>query len=158
MTNRRDTPPHLSPADTLGLLPSVKRQVFCVGDRLKMDEHKAWATTIVAPKSVGLSTTKAPMKPTFRVSLTASLSPHHRLVPRRSNSEPHLRSSDTSSAGAVACSSSASRPAPTGPSFVPRSTSRPSAPPPPALRSKTRPSLSTCARWRSHARGGVSGS
>ena len=33
--------------DTLALLPLVKRQVFCVGDRLKM-------------------------KPTFRVSLTAS--------------------------------------------------------------------------------------
>ena len=36
--------------DTLALLPLVKRQVFCVGDRLKMDKHKAWATTIVAPK------------------------------------------------------------------------------------------------------------
>ena len=36
--------------DTLALLPSVKRQVFCVGDRVKMDKHKAWATTIVAPK------------------------------------------------------------------------------------------------------------
>ena len=58
--------------DTLALLPLVKRQVFCVGDRLKMDKHKAWATTIVAPKSVGSSTTKGQMKPTFRVSLTAS--------------------------------------------------------------------------------------
>ena len=37
-----------------------------------MDKHKAWATTIVAPKSVGSSTTKGQMKPTFRVSLTAS--------------------------------------------------------------------------------------
>ena len=44
--------------DTLALLPSVKGQVFCVGDRLKIDKHKAWATTIVAPKSVGFSTTK----------------------------------------------------------------------------------------------------
>ena len=26
----------------LALLPLVKRQVFCVGDRLKMDKHKAW--------------------------------------------------------------------------------------------------------------------
>ena len=60
------------PRDTLALLPLVKRQVFCVGDRLKMDKHKAWATTIVAPKSVGSSTTKGQMKPTFRVSLTAS--------------------------------------------------------------------------------------
>ena len=58
--------------DTLALLPLVKRQVFCVGDRLKMDKHKAWATTIVAPKSVGSSTTKGQMKPAFRVSLTAS--------------------------------------------------------------------------------------
>ena len=58
--------------DKLALLPLVKRQVFCVGDRLKMDKHKAWATTIVAPKSVGSSTTKGQMKPTFRVSLTAS--------------------------------------------------------------------------------------
>ena len=31
--------------DTLALLPSVKRQVFCGGDRLKKDKHKAWATT-----------------------------------------------------------------------------------------------------------------
>ena len=62
----------MSIADTLALLPLVKRQVFCVGDRLKMDKHKAWATTIVAPKSVGSSTTKGQMKPTFRVSLTAS--------------------------------------------------------------------------------------
>ena len=37
---------------------SQKRQVFCVGDRLKMVKHKAWATTIVAPKSVGSMTTK----------------------------------------------------------------------------------------------------
>ena len=52
----------------LALLPSVKRQVFCVGDRLNM----AWATTIVAPKSAGSMTTKGQMKPTCRVSLTAS--------------------------------------------------------------------------------------
>ena len=38
---------------TLALLPSAKRQVFCVGDRLKMVKHQAWATTIVAPKLVG---------------------------------------------------------------------------------------------------------
>ena len=25
-----------------------QRQVFCEGDKLKMDKHKAWATTIVA--------------------------------------------------------------------------------------------------------------
>ena len=49
-----------------------KRQVFCVGDRLKMDRHKALASTIVTPKLVGSSTTKGWMKPTFRVSLTAS--------------------------------------------------------------------------------------
>ena len=30
-----------------------------------MDKHKAWATTIVAPKSVGSLTTKGQMKPTF---------------------------------------------------------------------------------------------
>ena len=28
--------------DMLGLLPLVKRQVFCIGDRLKMDKHKAF--------------------------------------------------------------------------------------------------------------------
>ena len=37
-----------------------------------MVKHKAWATTIVAPKSVGSMTTKEPMKPTCRVSFTAS--------------------------------------------------------------------------------------
>ena len=37
-----------------------------------MDKHKAWATTIVAPESVGSSTTKGQMNTTFRVSLTAS--------------------------------------------------------------------------------------
>ena len=42
-----------SALDTLALLPSVKRQVFCIGDRLKMDKHKAWATMIVEPKSGG---------------------------------------------------------------------------------------------------------
>ena len=57
---------------TLALLPSVKRQVFCVGDRLKMVKHQAWATTIVTPKSVGSMTTKGQMEPTLRVSLTAS--------------------------------------------------------------------------------------
>ena len=56
----------------VSFIPSVKRQFFCKGDRLKMDKHKAWATTIVAPRSVGSSTTKGQMKPTFRVSLTAS--------------------------------------------------------------------------------------
>ena len=29
--------------DMLALLPLVKRQVFCLGDRLKMDKQKAWA-------------------------------------------------------------------------------------------------------------------
>ena len=57
---------------TLALLPSVKREVFCVGDRLKMLKHKAWATTIIAPKLVGSMTTKGQMKPTCRVSLLAS--------------------------------------------------------------------------------------
>ena len=38
---------------SLALSPLVKRQVFCVGDRLKMVKHQAWATTIVAPKLVG---------------------------------------------------------------------------------------------------------
>ena len=32
---------------------------------MKMVKHKAWATTIVAPKSVGSMTTKGQMKPTF---------------------------------------------------------------------------------------------
>ena len=41
-------------------------------DRLKMIKHKVWATTIVAPKLVGSMTTKGQMKPTCRVSLTAS--------------------------------------------------------------------------------------
>ena len=57
---------------TLALLPSVKRQVFCVGDRLKMVKNHAWATIIVVPKSVGSMTTKGQMKPIFRVSLMAS--------------------------------------------------------------------------------------
>ena len=47
-----------SKSHTLALLPSVKRKVFCVRDGLKMVKHKAWATTIVAPKSVGSMTTK----------------------------------------------------------------------------------------------------
>ena len=38
---------------TIALLPLVTRQVFCVGDRLKMVKHQALATTIVAPNSVG---------------------------------------------------------------------------------------------------------
>ena len=58
-------PKHWVLIDTLALLPSVKRQVFCEGDRLKMDKHKAWATTIVAPKSVGSLTTKGQMKPIY---------------------------------------------------------------------------------------------
>ena len=37
-----------------------------------MGKHKAWATTIVVPKSVGSLTTKGQMKPTFRVNLTVS--------------------------------------------------------------------------------------
>ena len=57
---------------TLALLPSVKRQVFCVGNRLKMVKHKACAITIVVPKSVGSMTTKGQMKPTCRVSFKAS--------------------------------------------------------------------------------------
>ena len=42
---------------TLILLQGLKRQVFCLGDRLTMD--KAWATTIVAPKSIGQRPQKA---------------------------------------------------------------------------------------------------
>ena len=38
---KKDEGKDLSIADTLALLPLVKRQVFCVGDRLKMDKHKA---------------------------------------------------------------------------------------------------------------------
>ena len=57
---------------TPALLPSVKRQVFCIGESLKMVKHQAWATTIVASKSLGSMTTKGQMKPTFRLSLTAS--------------------------------------------------------------------------------------
>ena len=59
--------------DKLALLPSVKRQTFCVGDGFKMDKHKAWNNkSVVAHKSVGSMTTKGQMKPTLRVSLTAS--------------------------------------------------------------------------------------
>ena len=59
--------------DKLALLPSVKRQVFCVRDRLKMDKQKAWNNNyVVAPKLIGSMTTKGQMKPTFRVSLKAS--------------------------------------------------------------------------------------
>ena len=49
-----------------------------VGDRLKMAKHNGWATTIVAPKidlqakKVGLMTMRKQIKPTFRISLTAS--------------------------------------------------------------------------------------
>ena len=57
---------------TPALLPSVKRQVFCIGESLKMVKHQAWATTIVAPKSLGSMTAKGQMKPTFRLSLSAS--------------------------------------------------------------------------------------
>ena len=39
--------------DKLVLLSSVKMQVFCVGDRLKMNKHKAWNNNSVdSPKSV----------------------------------------------------------------------------------------------------------
>ena len=37
-----------------------------------MAKHKAWANTIVARESVGSLATLGPMKPTLRVSLTAS--------------------------------------------------------------------------------------
>ena len=37
----------------LALLPLVKRQVYCVGDRLKMDKQKVWNNNFVlAPKLV----------------------------------------------------------------------------------------------------------
>ena len=51
----------------------VKGQVFCIGDRLKMVKHQAWAIRIVVPKSVGPMTMKGQMKTSFRVSSTASL-------------------------------------------------------------------------------------
>ena len=55
------------------LITIGKKAGFLVGDRLKMVKHKAWATTNVVPKSVGSMTMKGQMKPTYRVSLTASL-------------------------------------------------------------------------------------
>ena len=57
--------------DTLALLPLVKRQIFCVGDGLKMGKHMAWAAAIVAPESVGSMTAKGQTNPFCRVSLTA---------------------------------------------------------------------------------------
>ena len=42
--------------------PSVKKQLFCVGDVLKMVKQKAWATTAVAPKLVESMTTKEQTK------------------------------------------------------------------------------------------------
>ena len=57
----------------LAVLPSVKRQVICVGDRMKMDKHKAWNNnSVVAPQSVGSMTTKGNMKPIFRAGLMLS--------------------------------------------------------------------------------------
>ena len=54
--------------DKLALLPSVKRQVHCVGNRLKMDKHKAPKNnSAVAPKSVGSLSTIGHKKSTFRV-------------------------------------------------------------------------------------------
>ena len=50
----------------------AKNLPFIGLDRLKMIKLKAWATTIVAPKSVGSMTTKGEMKLTCRVSLRAS--------------------------------------------------------------------------------------
>ena len=50
---------------TLALLPLVKRQVFCVRDRLKMVKRspgKLGATTFVTPKLEGSMTTKGQMK------------------------------------------------------------------------------------------------
>ena len=53
---------HRMVPDKLALLPPVKRQVFCVRDRLKMDKHKAWNNNyVVAPKLVGSMTTKGQM-------------------------------------------------------------------------------------------------
>ena len=38
--------------DKLPLLRWVKRQIFCVGDRLKMNKHNAWNNnSVVAPNS-----------------------------------------------------------------------------------------------------------
>ena len=54
--------------DKLALLTSVKRQVHCVGNRLKMDKHKAPKNnSVVAPKSVGSLSTKGQKKSTFRI-------------------------------------------------------------------------------------------
>ena len=45
--------------DKLALLLSVKRQVFCMGDRWEMDKHKDWNNnSVVAPKSIGSMATK----------------------------------------------------------------------------------------------------
>ena len=67
------------------LLPSVKRQVFCVRDRLKMVTHRAWETTIGVSKSVGSMTTKGQMKPTCSVRSTErtakAMSPNIRSYP-----------------------------------------------------------------------------
>ena len=49
---------------TLASFPSVKRQVFCVGDRLGMVKRKATATTIFAPKSVECLHTLCAIVPT----------------------------------------------------------------------------------------------
>ena len=60
---------------TLALL-THNSLIFFVWDRLKMVMHKAWTTTIVAPKLEGSlcqyysTTTTGHMKPTFRVSMS----------------------------------------------------------------------------------------
>ena len=52
--------------DKLALFPLVKRQVFCVRVRLKMNKHKACNNnSVVAPKLVGSMTANGQMKPTF---------------------------------------------------------------------------------------------
>ena len=62
--------------DKLALLQVIafgNRQVFCVGDRFKVDKHNSWNNnSVVSPKSVESMTTKRQMKPTFSVSKTAS--------------------------------------------------------------------------------------
>ena len=57
--NLADGPPVvIKQTEKLALLPSVNRQVFCVGARLKMDKHKAQNNYSVVSLLVGSMTTK----------------------------------------------------------------------------------------------------
>ena len=65
-----------TPAQISYLYNQVKMQVSCVGDRLKMNKHKACSNnSVVAPKSVGSMTTRGQMKQTIRVSFNCSKVP-----------------------------------------------------------------------------------